>query len=77
MHLLLFVCLSLESQATAESWPRNGILIGPEGGFTAEELQQLGSHSAVRFVSLGNNVLRSETAAVAALSVISASYQLS
>jgi 16S rRNA (uracil1498-N3)-methyltransferase len=46
------------------------LLVGPEGGFTAEELQTLARLDFVRFVSLGDSVLRAETAAIAALAVL-------
>jgi len=48
------------------------LLVGPEGGFTAEELQTLAKLDFVRFVSLGESVLRAETAAIAALAVLGA-----
>ena len=47
------------------------IAVGPEGGFEAEELRQL-RDARFRPVSLGANVLRFETAAVAALAVVRA-----
>lgn len=52
--------------------PKEGAIfcIGPESGFTPEEtsaLQNLGA----RGVKLNNNILRTETAAIAALSIIS------
>lgn len=49
---------------------RIGILIGPEGGFTSQEIEELigiGAHS----VTLGSRILRTETAAIHAASVIS------
>lgn len=48
-----------------------GVLIGPEGGFTAEELLSFEQCAFVRFLSLGSSVLRAETAAIAAVSIIS------
>lgn len=42
-------------------------LIGPEGGLTTEETLLLESYQFVRPVSLGLNILRSETAALSAL----------
>ncbi|MEM8549905.1 MAG: RsmE family RNA methyltransferase [Verrucomicrobiota bacterium] len=45
------------------------IVIGPEGDFTAEEYATL-AHTGYRPVSLGRHVLRAETAALYALSVI-------
>ena len=44
-----------------------GLLIGPEGGFANEELDQVDKLGNVCRVSLGNQILRSDTAAVAAL----------
>jgi 16S rRNA (uracil1498-N3)-methyltransferase len=44
-----------------------GCVIGPEGGWTQAELELLGKISKVSFVSLGCNVLRSETAALMAM----------
>lgn len=46
-----------------------GIIIGPEGGFDPEEIVKLNS-KGFKNVSLGNRILRTETAAVYALSVI-------
>lgn len=50
------------------------LLIGPEGGFTAEERRMLRGMSYVIPVSLGPRILRAETAAIGALSVIQASW---
>ena len=44
------------------------ILVGPEGGFAAEELDFLRKSPFARGVSLGKRILRAETAVVAALS---------
>lgn len=43
-------------------------LIGPEGGFSGQELELLRSKPFARAVSLGKRILRAETAALAALS---------
>lgn len=58
-----------------KSWTAGGprklaLLIGPEGGFTPEERRILRGLSQVIPVSLGPRILRAETAAIAALSVI-------
>jgi len=45
------------------------LLIGPEGGFAEQELNDLRSRSYARAVSLGSLILRAETAVAAALSV--------
>lgn len=42
-------------------------LIGPEGGFTPEELHFLSRSSCVKFIHLGPRILRAETAALATL----------
>lgn len=44
-----------------------GFLIGPEGGFSPQDITILNSFSFVRLVSLGPRILRAETAALAAL----------
>lgn len=48
------------------------LLIGPEGGFAADERRMLSDLSFVTPVSLGPRILRAETAAIAALTVIQA-----
>ncbi len=48
------------------------VLVGPEGGFSPEERALLRATSGVRPVSLGSTILRSETAALYALSLIRA-----
>lgn len=45
------------------------ILIGPEGGFTDSENENIRAHPSAIAVSLGPRILRADTAAVAALSV--------
>lgn len=47
-----------------------GILIGPEGGFTEEEITYLNSLSNIESISLGSNVLRAETAAISLITKI-------
>jgi 16S rRNA (uracil1498-N3)-methyltransferase len=48
------------------------VLIGPEGGFAAEERAVLQGHAAVTCLSLGPRIMRADTAAVAALALINA-----
>lgn len=45
------------------------ILIGPEGGFSEEEIKHLYAQPFVSGISLGSRILRAETAAAAALAV--------
>lgn len=44
------------------------LLLGPEGGFTAEELEKIGKDFSP--VSLGKQILRSETAAIVAAALV-------
>ena len=52
--------------------PSIGIFIGPEGGISSEECEQLKALGAIS-VTLGKRILRTETAGLCALSVIWAS----
>jgi 16S rRNA (uracil1498-N3)-methyltransferase len=45
------------------------LLVGPEGGFTQEEMDSARTHGAIA-ISLGRRILRAETAAVVAASLI-------
>ena len=47
------------------------LAIGPEGGWTADEMQQFHDHGW-QHVTLGPRILRAETAAIAALAITSA-----
>lgn len=65
------------SQLKQENYLSNsitqGMLIGSEGGFSIEEvkqLQQLQQQNHINLVSLGNHILRAETALVAMLSYL-------
>jgi len=49
------------------------VLIGPEGGFSAQEVE-MAKEKGFHLVSLGQNILRTETAAVAVLSMIGYEY---
>ncbi|MDD9332301.1 MAG: RsmE family RNA methyltransferase, partial [Bartonella sp.] len=49
-----------------------GVLIGPEGGFSEEERVFLKKYPFVFSMSLGPRILRADTAAVAALTLVNA-----
>jgi 16S rRNA (uracil1498-N3)-methyltransferase len=59
---------------TAGAPSKLALLIGPEGGFTPEERRMLRDLTYVIPVSLGPRILRAETAVIAALSLIQASW---
>jgi 16S rRNA (uracil1498-N3)-methyltransferase len=50
------------------------LLVGPEGGWTDRERAQIANYSW-RPVSLGSQILRAETAAIAALAVVNAAWE--
>jgi 16S rRNA (uracil1498-N3)-methyltransferase len=52
--------------------PPIAVLIGPEGGFTAAELDAPAVRAFVTPISLGPRILRAETAAIAALALVQA-----
>lgn len=59
------------SKLVKDSFNEVNILIGPEGGFSLEEISLLESKKFIKSVSLGKNILRAETAALAALTIFS------
>ncbi|MDH3738531.1 MAG: 16S rRNA (uracil(1498)-N(3))-methyltransferase, partial [Alphaproteobacteria bacterium] len=61
-----------DSSAEAGAIPPCAVLVGPEGGFAPDELDALGKLAFVTKVGLGPRVMRADTAAIAALSVIQA-----
>lgn len=63
--------LSKALQTSAHKGPWS-LLIGPEGGFSDEERQALKAFDAALAVSLGPRIMRSDTAALAALAVFQA-----
>jgi len=50
--------------------PAVGLLVGPEGGFSRSELDELKKLPFSMFIGLGPRILRAETAAIAALACI-------
>ena len=53
--------------AASRLWPEGELLIGPEGGFAERELAALQATPGATAVSLGERILRAETAALYAL----------
>ncbi len=52
--------------------PRAGLLVGPEGGFTPQELDVLRTCPFVHVASLGPRILRAETASLVGLALLQA-----
>lgn len=65
----LAVALERQGQGKAPG-DCDALLIGPEGGFSEEEVTRLSRHEAVQSFSLGSRILRADTAACAALAQI-------
>ena len=60
--------------AVLEGLPRGpiAVLIGPEGGFTPDERSSLLRHPCITAISLGPRIMRADTAAMAALTLVNA-----
>jgi 16S rRNA (uracil1498-N3)-methyltransferase len=72
--LTLAAALSLssnEQRTTNNGQPSLALAIGPEGGWTSEEMSLFTTHAWTP-VTLGPRILRAETAAIAALAICSA-----
>ena len=52
------------------------ILIGPEGDFSEKERKEILSFEGVNKIKINENILRSETAAISALSIVNYAYNL-
>ena len=50
--------------------PPLAVLIGPEGGFSAEEREMIAARPNTVALSLGPRILRADTAAVVALTLV-------
>jgi len=73
-HERLIVCWEEEKQTSLKEALQGahtdiGVVIGPEGGFEAAEVEQLRSIGGVS-VTLGPRILRTETAGIAVLSAV-------
>lgn len=66
---------AVDSSALVERRPHFAIMVGPEGGFTASELNVLAAQRCSQLVTLGSSVLRAETAAICALSTVASAVQ--
>ena len=62
----------LEVLQEKTSWQAHAILVGPEGGFTSAERNKMLENSFIRPATLGERLVRAETAAISALSIYNA-----
>ena len=53
-----------------EEFKQNNVLIGPEGGLSEKDIESLSKNNDVTFISLGEKILRLETASLLALGVV-------
>ena len=53
-----------------KNYKKIAMIIGPEGGFTADEAADIKSTDKCKCVSLGSRILRAETAVINLISVI-------
>jgi 16S rRNA (uracil1498-N3)-methyltransferase len=60
--------VSIQSALDEFTGDKIGIVIGPEGGFEKEEIEFLSGFCKI--VTLGNRILRTETAAIATVSIV-------
>ena len=68
--------ITLKDILKSEENPKNiAIIIGPEGGISFDEVENL-TKSGAKKASLGNRILRTETAPIAVLSMIVYEYDL-
>jgi len=65
--LLTIPCLSEQSGSTVT------VMIGPEGGWAPKELEAAHTHN-ILFASFGKEILRAETASIAALAILQARF---
>jgi 16S rRNA (uracil1498-N3)-methyltransferase len=63
---------SLQQVLTALPHKKLGVLIGPEGGFAADEQRMLKSVAVAKPFGMGPRILKADTAAVAALACVQA-----
>jgi 16S rRNA (uracil1498-N3)-methyltransferase len=61
---------AIERTEAAAPHGQGGLLVGPEGGFSAGELDALRAAPFIQAVSLGPRILRAETAAIAGLALL-------
>ncbi len=70
----LLLC-EIQSCLTSEDIQGVNLMIGPEGGWTSDEIT-VAIHHSYKVVSLGSAILRATTAAVTALSLVTAAREL-
>jgi 16S rRNA (uracil1498-N3)-methyltransferase len=71
---LIFTDLNSDNKKLDLSELTNGqicIIIGPEGDFSEKERSQILSYEGVQPIKINDNILRSETAVISALSIVS------
>jgi len=70
---ILYVCVCRKDNTVVtniEEFKQNNVLIGPEGGLSEKDIESLSKNNDVTFISLGEKILRLETASLLALGVV-------
>jgi 16S rRNA (uracil1498-N3)-methyltransferase len=52
------------------------LIVGPEGGFSSKEVELLSTFDNVKLVTLGNRILRTETAGICAISMLNYEFDM-
>ena len=73
--LTLKQCLA-DFKANKKDINNIAIIIGPEGGFSEEEINSIKDNPKVRIVTLGKRILRTETASIACVSMINYEFDM-
>lgn len=68
--------MTLNNTENKGNFKEIAIIIGPEGGFSKEEINTLSKFENVHIVSLGPRILRTETAALVTLSMLIYEFEL-
>ena len=61
---------AINGEFSDKEHPKIALIVGPEGGLSDEEVSKLIEYKNVKCVTLGNRILRTETAGISAVSML-------
>jgi 16S rRNA (uracil1498-N3)-methyltransferase len=67
---------TMKEAIRGQNYKKVAIIIGPEGGFSKVEVDLLAKHKNVKIITLGSRILRTETAGIATMAMLSYEYEL-